>query len=145
MPSLLFDDRDQVLAAIWHAYMEEDCERELAERHGLTFAKFAAHYDHAAVVGVVIRGAIAGGAIFDGNRMHLAIVRKYRANWFKALRPLLAWAFNRYGSPLKASANRHNAAAIKFIEHVGCVRQGENEHMIHFGIFKERMRYGRRC
>lgn len=142
---LVFSGGEEVLRAMFSAYMETGCERELAEKHKLTDEAFIKRYLLCDVVGISINGIIAGGAVFDRGNMHLAVQRKYRVKWFCLLKPLLDWAFSKYGETLVAIVNKENASARKFIEHVGCHYICKNEHSVKYLIVKEDMYYGRNC
>lgn len=142
---LIFDHQEDVLRSMFEAYMETESERVLAERYSLTVDAFIDRYLLCDVVGISVNSAVAGGAVFDRGNMHLAVQRKYRVKWLCLLKPLLDWAFAKYGETLVAVVNKENTSARKFIEHVGCHHFSENEHAVKYLIKKGDMYYGRNC
>jgi hypothetical protein len=45
-------------------------------------------------VGYQHNGEDIGGAVLVGNKLHLAVIRKYRGRWAFLLNPTLSWAFS---------------------------------------------------
>lgn len=136
-------ERSAVLEKMWITYMEVPCEAILAQASGLNFERFRDSFSSSDVVGILVNGNLAGGAIFKAGNMHLAVGHVFKARWFKSLKPLLSWAFGRYGSPMKARINKDNGAARKFVEQVGCKLVKIDEHSAHYSIVREEMFYGR--
>lgn len=140
---LTTENRDETLIVMWQALMEVPCEAEIAQEHNHGFADFKSSYKGAQVIGILVGDELAGGAIINGTKMHLAIKRQYRARWFKSLKPLMEWIFDRHGPLLFTSANKKNHEAIAFLGRVGCRVIGEGLFALHFKIEKEGMYYGR--
>ena len=143
--ALIFDPslRDDILRVIWEAHMEIDAERDLAEKHDFKYEDFRSANLHNQVVGVMVAGEIAGGSIMGNGKFHLAIKRKFKSRWFIYFKPLLSYAFEKYGSPLTTSISLENTEANRFAEQVKCHLVGKTDKVAHYLIVREEMYYGR--
>lgn len=135
--------KSDIMLAIWDAHMEVESERELAAEHGLDFSLFCSKNSKNDVIGILVHGEIAGGAIVGNGRMHLAIKRKFRSRWMVHFKTLMSYVFSRYGSPLSTSASVKNVDAIRFLGRIGCCLVQRDEVLAHYLIVREEMYYGR--
>ena len=66
-------------------------------------------------VGYQHNGEDFGGAVLVGNKLHLAVTRKYRGRWAFLLKPTLLWAFS-IRNPLIVSISSNNQSAIRLLD-----------------------------
>jgi len=70
-------------------------------------------------VGYQHNGEDIGGAVLVGNKLHLAVIRKYRGKWAFLLKPTLLWAFSIH-NPLIVTISRNNQSAIRLLD-INCL------------------------
>ena len=82
-----------------------------------TFSKetYLNKLDELPTVGYQHNGEDIGGAVLVGNKLHLAVIRKYRGKWAFLLKPTLLWAFS-FHNPLIVSISRNNHSAIRLLD-----------------------------
>lgn len=139
-------DPRTVLTLMWDVYCTVPSEVAAMEEHGIRGATWVRQMMNAGVdtVGIRVAGALAGGAYFNGRRIHLAIAPEYYARWFPALRPLLEYGFSVHGAPLVALVNMENTRAIQFVRQVGCVPVDVHQKWQRFEVRPENMRFRKR-
>lgn len=131
-----------VLGTCYEAMMEVPCEQRLAERCGITKGRYLLDHCNAVIVGVEIDGILAGGMHFEGGDAHLAVLRRFRGRWVRALPGMLEVGFSAFGPKLFTTVQSANTYARWFMERVGCRLVGVREHLVDYEIRKEGMRYG---
>lgn len=80
-------------------------------------------------VGYEIDGVAAGGAIFDGEELHLAVLPQFYGRWAWLLKPTLAWLFT-MRDPVRIRIERSNARCLRFMDAGGWERIAEDDHLI---------------
>jgi len=137
-------DKRAILLAIWEAYQDCDAERKYAEDNGLGFEWFCDQWKAADVVGAMVDGQLAGGMMFEGGDVHIAIRKEFWSRWFRCFEPMIEWGFALHGPHLKAIMHRDNTRGIQFAERVGAIRVGEDDDSVSFLVIKDKMYYAKR-
>ncbi|RSZ61081.1 GNAT family N-acetyltransferase [Massilia atriviolacea] len=88
-----------------------------------------AHYRGCASVGYEIDGVAAGGAIFDGHELHLAVLPQYHGRWAWLLKPTLDWLFAQC-DPVRVRIEQDNTRCIRFMDSGGWERVAEDPQYI---------------
>ncbi|WP_187363039.1 GNAT family N-acetyltransferase [Massilia aquatica] len=95
----------------------------------VTRERAVAHYAGCPSVGYEIDGVPAGGAIFDGRELHLAVLPRFHGRWAWLLAPTLDWLFA-LCDPVQVRIERDNARCIRFMDGGGWQRIGEDPQYI---------------
>jgi hypothetical protein len=114
----------------------------MIEKLGITKEQFTESIMPHDVIGIMVRGEIAGGAFVNGEEMHIGIKRQYHSAWARYLQPLMEYVFEKHGSPLYTAASKKNIPANEFLQRVGCHICGEDLYAWHYRIVREEMNYG---
>lgn len=138
---LYFGDKIGILRAIWSATMDARSERLIAEKRKISEVQFIHGNIDNDVVGVVIGGHLAGGAIFTNGLFHVSIGKQFHWSWMPALPQLLEYGFGRYGSPLVAAIHKDNTRAIRCTEKGGGIRTKEDGDFVFFDLNRKEMYY----
>lgn len=88
-----------------------------------------AHYAGCPSVGYEIDGVAAGGAVFDGRELHLAVLPQFHGRWAWLLKPTLEWLFA-LCDPVPVRIERHNLRCLRFMDCGGWQRIGEDAEYI---------------
>jgi ribosomal protein S18 acetylase RimI-like enzyme len=137
-------DRERTLNVMFTAMMMTPAEREVALQNRFTRKDWLDKYADCEVLGFQMAGEIAGGAIFQGNHLHISVLPHYRSRWFPLCQKVVNYGFRKYGNPLIARVNARNARALAFVQQVGCVEQSRDDISVTFLITPEGMRYRKR-
>lgn len=95
----------------------------------LTRERAVAHYAGCPSVGYEIDGVAAGGAVFDGQELHLAVLPRFHGRWAWLLAPTLDWLFA-LCDPVRVRIERDNARCIRFMDGGGWQRIAEDRQYI---------------
>ncbi|MFS2008019.1 GNAT family N-acetyltransferase [Duganella sp. CT11-25] len=88
-----------------------------------------AHYSGCPSVGYEIDGVAAGGAVFDGHELHLAVLPQFHGRWAWLLKPTLDWLFA-LRDPVPVRIERDNPRCIRFMDCGGWQRIAEDQQYI---------------
>ena len=77
-------------------------------------------------VGFEIDGVSAGGAIYDGEHFHIAVLPAFYGRWGRLWQPTLAWLFN-IADPVDARIAKDNPRCMRFAERSGFPRIDEDD------------------
>jgi GNAT superfamily N-acetyltransferase len=92
---------------------------------GVTRARTIAHYQHCPSVGYEIDGVAAGGAVFDGRELHLAVLPRFHGRWAWLFAPTLDWLFAQC-DPVRIRIERDNERCLRFMDGGGWQRVAED-------------------
>jgi GNAT superfamily N-acetyltransferase len=109
-----------------------DIERARYDSAGIAVATRAcavAHYSACPSVGYEIDGVAAGGAVFDGQELHLAVLPRFHGRWAWLLKPTLDWLFA-LRDPVRVRIERDNTRCVGFMDHGGWQRIAEDHQYI---------------
>lgn len=84
--------------------------------------RFIAHYSGCRSVGFEIDGVAVGGAIYDGEEFHIAVLPAYLGRWTWLLKPTLHWLFTQ-ADPAIGRIARSNRRALHFADKTGFPRR----------------------
>ncbi|NHZ91137.1 GNAT family N-acetyltransferase [Massilia sp. CCM 8733] len=87
------------------------------------------HYLGCPSVGYEIDGVAAGGAVFDGRELHLAVLPQFHGRWAWLLKPTLDWLFA-LCDPVRVRIEQDNARCIRFMDSGGWERVDEDRQYI---------------
>lgn len=87
---------------------------------------FEQHYAQCASVGFEIDGVAVGGAIYDGEHFHIAVLPAYYGRWGRLWKPTLDWLFS-VADPVEARIAKDNVRCLQFAERSGypCVAEDD--------------------
>lgn len=137
-------DRERTLNTMFTALMMTPVEREFALQHAFNRKAWLEHFRDCDVLGFRIDGEIAGGAVFRGMHLHIAVLPHYRSRWFPLFRKVVEYGFRKYGNPLIARVNARNARALTFVQQIGGAEQSRDDISVTFWLTPEAMRYRKR-
>ena len=80
-------------------------------------------------VGFEIDGVSAGGAIYDGEHFHIAVLPAFYGRWGRLWQPTLAWLFS-IADPVDARIAKDNLRCLRFAERSGFPRIAEDDVVI---------------
>lgn len=87
---------------------------------------FAQFYADCHSIGFEIDGIAIGGAIYDGEEFHIAVLPAYYGRWGRLWQPTLAWLFS-VADPVKARVAKSNKRCIQFADHSRFPRIAEDD------------------
>jgi hypothetical protein len=76
-------------------------------------------------LGYEIGGVAAGGAVFDGNELHIAVLPQFYGRWAWLLKPTLAWLFSQR-DPVEVRIELSNSRCLRFMDAGGWRRIAED-------------------
>lgn len=95
----------------------------------ITREQAIAYYASFPSVGYEIDGVIAGGAVFDGKEIHLAVLPCYYGRWAWLLKPTLTWLFA-LCDPVQVRIERSNLRCLRFMDACKWPRIGADERYV---------------
>ncbi|MET3133312.1 hypothetical protein AAKU55_003602 [Oxalobacteraceae bacterium GrIS 1.11] len=101
------------------------------------------HYSQYPSRGYEIDGQVAGGAVFDGNQIHLAVLPQYYGRWAWLLKPTLEWLFS-LREQVPVQIEQSNIRCLRFMDAGKWPRIDENERMVTYLLSRENNRLFRR-
>lgn len=96
---------------------------------GVTIESVLAYYENVASIGYEIDGIMAGGAIYDRNELHFAVLPQYYGRWAWLMRPTLDWLFTMSDSVL-GKVEVFNTRCAEFLDAGGWPRVAEDDQVI---------------
>jgi hypothetical protein len=95
-----------------------------------------AYYAAFPSLGYEIDGVIAGGAVFDGKEIHLAVLPQYYGRWTWLLKPTLEWLFA-LCDPVPVRIEQSNIRCLRFMDAGKWPRIGEDERFVTYLLSRE--------
>ncbi len=87
------------------------------------FEKF---YADCPSTGFEIDGIAVGGAIYDGEEFHIAVLPAYYGRWGRLWQPTLDWLFS-VADPVRARVAKSNTRCLRFADHSRFPRIAEDD------------------
>ena len=88
--------------------------------------RFKQFYAGCPSTGFEIDGVVIGGAIYDGEEFHIAVLPAYYGRWGRLWQPTLAWLFS-VADPVRARVAKSNTRCLRFADHSKFPRITEDE------------------
>ena len=98
---------------------------------------FKTRYAACPSVGFEIDGIAAGGAMYDGEHFHIAVLPAFYGRWGRLWQPTLAWLFS-VADPAEAKIAKDNFRCLRFADRSGFPRVAEDEEFITFRMSSQR-------
>ncbi|CDG82310.1 GNAT family N-acetyltransferase [Janthinobacterium agaricidamnosum] len=98
---------------------------------GVSMEQVLAYYADCPSLGYEIDGAPAGGALFDGKEIHIAVLPQYYGRWAWLFKPTLEWLFQMEETIL-SRIERFNTRSLRFMDAGKWPRVHEDEHYVTF-------------
>ena len=100
-------------------------------------------YEHCASTGFEIDGIAVGGAIYDGEEFHIAVLPAYYGCWGRLWQPTLTWLCS-VADPVRARVAKSNTRCLRFADHSRFPRIAEDDkYVTYLGSSQTRI-YGKR-
>lgn len=96
---------------------------------GVTIESVTAYYQGVPSIGYEIDGVMAGGAIFENNELHFAVLPQYYGRWAWLMKPTLDWLFTMSDSVL-GKVEIFNIRCAQFLDAGGWPRVAQDEQYI---------------
>ena len=87
-------------------------------------------------IGYEIDGVAAGGAVFDGKQLHLAVLPEFHGRWAWLLKPTLDWLFA-LCDPVQVRIEKFNTRCLRFMDAGGWRRIGEDKYFVIYLVSSE--------
>lgn len=94
-------------------------------------------------IGYEIDGVTAGGAIFDGKEIHLAVLPRFYGRWTWLLKPTLGWLFAQC-DPVPVRIEQSNTRCLRFMDAGKWPRIGADERFVTYLLSSESNRIFKR-